>query len=52
MAEQQGKKEETMIICNPNGSKCNICGAFIPDGDIMCCNGHEAGKKYPVPVTK
>ncbi len=50
MAGQQDKKEKTeiMITCKPNGAKCNICGAFIPDGDFMCGNGHEPGKQYPL----
>ncbi len=37
-----------MIICSPNGSRCNICSLTIPDGDCMCGNGHEPGKHYPI----
>jgi len=52
MAKKQKKKKITvMVICSPNGVKCNICGAFIPEGDSMCCNGHEPGKEYPVPTS-
>ena len=52
MAEEQKKKKNTvMVVCSPNGVRCNICGAFIPEGDSMCCNGHEPGKEYPVPTS-
>ena len=50
--EKQENKNTVMVTCKPNGCKCNICGAFIPDGDFMCGNGHEAGERYPVTVSE
>jgi len=41
-----------MVMCVPIGSKCNICGLMIPEGDDMCGNGYEPGKVYKVPVQK
>jgi len=52
MVREQEEKKVVMVTCQPNGSKCNICGAFMPDGDFMCGNGHEPGKEYPMPVSK
>ncbi len=46
--EDEKKKDRVMITCQPDGSHCNICGAFIPDGDFACGNGHEPGKQYPI----
>lgn len=48
MTGEKEKKTTVMVVCQPNGAKCNICGAFIPDGDFMCSNGHEPDKEYPV----
>ena len=48
--KKKEKKTTPMVICEPNGCHCNICGGFIPDGDFICTNGHEVGKQYPVPV--
>jgi len=54
MPEQQEKKETAgttaaMIVCKADGSKCSICGAFIPDADFACANGHMLGRTYEVP---
>ncbi len=47
-------KDETagtnLVTCEPNGSRCNLCGGMIPDGDFICTGGHEIGTKYPVPI--
>ncbi|MCH7492772.1 hypothetical protein IID19_04300 [Patescibacteria group bacterium] len=26
--------------------KCSICGGLFADGDDICSNGHQIGKKY------
>ena len=44
----EDKKGET-VVCDPNGTRCNICGATVPDGDVGCPNGHLVGEEYPVP---
>jgi hypothetical protein len=53
MTEGQEKKEITVtgewVVCSANGSKCNICGAFIDD--VVCNSGHILGGKYEVPVS-
>ena len=33
-------------VCRSFGSRCNICGAMIPEGDNICDNGHMLGVKY------
>ncbi len=49
-----GTEEKIMvsITCKFNGSRCNICGGFVPDGDFLCVNGHEEGKQYSIPAPK
>lgn len=37
--------------CFFNGSRCNLCGGVVPDGDVACVNGHEEGQRYLVPAS-
>jgi len=48
-ATEPAKDETVLVTCEPNGTKCNICGLQIPDGDDMCGNAHEPGQQYRVP---
>ncbi|MFA7365258.1 MAG: hypothetical protein WCZ12_02775 [Patescibacteria group bacterium] len=38
--------EKGAVICQAFGSRCNICGSFIPEGDDICNNAHQIGKLY------
>jgi hypothetical protein len=55
MSEELVKDEERVeleIVCEPNGTVCNICGSQVPEGDFGCGNGHIVGGKYRVWVPK
>lgn len=43
------EREKRMAIATKFATcRCNICGAFIPEGDDTCDNGHTLGEQYSV----
>ncbi|MBU2036957.1 hypothetical protein KJ866_02010 [Patescibacteria group bacterium] len=43
-------KGTNLVTCEADGSRCNLCGGMIPDGDFICVSGHEIGEQYPVSI--
>ena len=38
---------KSKTICQTfDGCRCNICGGYFSDGDLVCSNGHELGCEY------
>jgi ribosomal protein L32 len=40
-------KSTKLTVCKPFACRCSICGAYIPEGDNVCDNGHMIGVEYP-----
>lgn len=39
--------EEPAGVCQRNGNRCSLCGAFFGEGEDVCGSGHVVNQRYP-----
>jgi hypothetical protein len=42
----QTQPATSMVTCEPNGNRCNICGRPFDESGEICDGGHRIGERY------